>query len=209
MTLILERALWRFADAVVANSFGSARDLKRIAPGIAPRVRVIHNPVVWPDHRTKAAEPVQHPWFAQNTPIVLAAGRLVNRKDHATLLRAFALVAKARPARLIIIGEGEERDNLGALADELGIADIVELPGFRRNPFAWMAKASVFVLPSVYEGSPNVLIQAIACGTPVVSTDCPSGPREILLGRHLGSFDTCGRPHRDGRSDLERDRRPD
>lgn len=191
-TLILERALWRVADAVVANSFGAARDLKRIAPGIAPSVRVIHNPVVWPDHRTKAAEPVEHPWFAQQTPVVLAAGRLINLKDHATLLRAFALVAKARPARLIIIGEGEERDNLGTLAHELEIPDLVELPGFRRNPFAWMAKASVFVLSSVYEGSPNVLIQAMACGTPVVSTDCPSGPREILQDGTLGALVPVG-----------------
>ena len=155
-------------------------------------MRVIHNPVVWPDHRTKAAEPVEHPWFAQHTPVVLAAGRLINLKDHATLLRAFALVAKARPAQLIIIGEGEERDNLGALAYELGIADLVELPGFRRNPFAWMAKASVFVLSSVYEGSPNVLIQAMACGTPVVSTDCPSGPREILQDGTLGTLVPVG-----------------
>ena len=188
-TLAVERALWRFADAVVANSFGAARDLKRIAPRISSKVRVIHNPVVWPDLHAKAAEPVDHPCFRDSeTPVVLAAGRLVELKDHATLMRAFAMVAKARPARLVIIGEGVERDNLAALARELEVEDLVELPGFQRNPFAWMSKARVFVLSSVYEGSPNVLVQAMACGTPVVSTDCPSGPREILQDGAWGSL---------------------
>ena len=192
-TLILERVLWGLADAVITNSLGAARDLKRRAPRVSPKVRAIQNPIVWPEHRDLAREPVEHPWFRHNDrPIVLAAGRLIELKDHATLLRAFALVANARPARLVIIGEGVERDNLLALARDLGIEDKVDLPGFQRNPFAWMAKATVFAQTSVYEGSPNTLVQAMACGTPVVSTDCPSGPREILEDGAWGALTPVG-----------------
>ena len=144
--LAVERALWPFADAVVTNSSDVAEDLKRIAPGVWPRVHVIHNPVVWPGLPAQAAEPVDHPWLRDDdVPVVLAAGRLHPVKDHATLLRAFALVASERvgPVRSFI-GEGAERDRLLALAGELGIADRVDLPGFQRNPFAWMARARVF-----------------------------------------------------------------
>lgn len=191
--MAVERALWRFAGAVVANSCDVAGDLKRIAPGISPRVRVIRNPVVWPDLPARATERVDHTWLRDDkVPVVLAAGRLHPNKDHATLLRAFTLVAAERTARLIIIGEGVERNRLLALAQELGIADRVDLPGFQRNPFAWMARARVFVLSSVVEGAPNVLVQAMACGTTVVSTDCPGGAREILGDGAWGALTPVG-----------------
>ena len=112
--------------------------------------------------------------------MVLAAGRLTSVKDHATLLRAFARVLCSRPARLLILGVGPERENLLKLADHLGLSQCVDLPGFDPNPFAYMSRSRVFVLPSRYEGFGNVLPEAMACGTPVVSTDCRSGPREIL-----------------------------
>ena len=191
--LIMERVLWRFADAVVTNSGAVAEDLKRIAPGISPRVRVIPNPVVWPDLPARAAEPVDHPWFRDGqAPVVLSAGRLHPNKDYATLLNAFALVARERTARLVIIGEGAERDRLFALARSLGITCKVQLPGFQRNPFAWMARARVFVLSSIVEGAPNVLVQAMACGTTVVSTDCPGGSSEILGNGAWGTLTPVG-----------------
>ena len=121
---------------------------------------------------------VEHPWFGKSEPpVILAAGRFAREKDHPTLLMAFAEVAKTRPARLVVLGEGQERSNLENLARELGIAHVVDFPGFKLNPFAYMSRASVFAHSSTHEGSPNVLIQAMACGTPVVSTDCPFGPR--------------------------------
>ncbi len=193
IVLSVERCLWRFADAVVANSCAVAEDLKHIAPRISPRVRVIRNPVVWPELRVRAAEPVDHPWLRDDeVPVALAAGRLHPVKDQATLLQAFALVAARRPARLVIIGEGAERDRLLALARELGVADRVDLPGFQRNPFAWMARARVFVLSSLFEGAPNVLVQAMACGTTVVSTDCPGGAREMLGDGTWGALTPVG-----------------
>ena len=112
--------------------------------------------------------------------MILSAGRLVPLKDHATLLRAFARVVRLQPARLVILGEGPERGRLLRLAEELGVSEHVDMPGFKVNPFAYMSKARLMVHSSKYEGFPNVLVQAMACGTPVVSTDCDHGPREIL-----------------------------
>ena len=193
IALSVERALWRFADAVVTNSNAVADDLKHIAPGITPRVRVIPNPVVWPDLPARAAEPVDHPWFRDGqAPVVLAAGRLHPNKDHATLIRAFALVSAVRDARLVIIGDGAERDRLFALARSLGITCKVQLPGFQCNPFAWMARAGVLVLSSIVEGAANVLVQAMACGTTVVSTDCPGDSREILGDGAWGTLTPVG-----------------
>ncbi len=182
MTMRLEKYLMSSADTIVANSRGMADDLKRnVVPNSSHLVQVIPNPVTCPDHAEKAALAVEHPWFGDpRIPVILSVGRLIPAKDHSTLLRAFAEVVKSRPARLVILGEGADRGKLIALAQKLGIADVVDLPGFHLNPFAYMAKASVFALSSVYEGFPNVLVQSMACGTPVVSTDCLSGPREIL-----------------------------
>ncbi len=195
LTLRLERQLLRIADAIVKNSQEAADDLARTAPRLAPLTRVIRNPVVWPYIVEKAAEPIAHPWLNDSSlQVVLAAGRLAPQKDHATLLRAFAnVVLKSRPAaRLVILGEGSQRSELCRLAEELDVAECVDFPGFVMNPFAYMSKASVFALTSLYEGSPNVLVQAMACGTPVVSTDCHSGPREILQGGALGRLVLVG-----------------
>ena len=177
----LEKHLFPSAHAVVAVSEGVAEDLQRVVPRAAHLVRRIHDPVVWPDHAAKAAAPLAHPWFADaGPPVILTAGRLVALKGHATLLRAVARLADTRPVRLVILGEGPERARLDKLAATLRIQHLVDFAGFQLNPLPYMRGAKVFVLTSTYEALPNALIQAMACGTPVVSTDCPTGPREIL-----------------------------
>ena len=185
--------LMPWADAVVANSRGSAEDLGRSVPKVAARVQVVPNPVVTPELVEQAALPVEHPWFRDTgVPVILSVGRLAPAKDHATLLRAFARVVSSQPARLVILGEGSERGNLLRLAEELGISEHVDLPGFQVNPFAYMARSRLLAHSSQYEGSPNVLVQAMACGTPVVSTDCDHGPREILEGGKWGRLVPVG-----------------
>lgn len=183
----LIRMFYPWADAVVAVSRGVAEDLVRTTGMPQESVKVIYNPVVTPELLEKAREPLDHPWFAPGQPpVILSAGRLTAAKDYPTLIRAFALVRAERPARLMILGEGDERANLESLVRELGLKDDISMPGFVDNPYAYMARAAVFVLSSAWEGFGNVLVEAMAVGTPVVSTDCPSGPAEILEGGRWG-----------------------
>ena len=141
----------------------------------------------------QAAVDVEHAWFGDGgAPVILAAGRLSGEKDYPTLLRAFAEVVGSRSARLVILGQGVERESLLELAERLGVSDRFDLPGFDVNPFRYMSRASVFVLSSRYEGFPNVLAQAMACGAPVVSTDCRSGPSEMLEGGRWGRLVPVG-----------------
>lgn len=180
------RWLYRDADAVVAVSEGVADDLARTAWLPRERIRVLYNPVVTDAVEELAAEVPDHDWLrSADREVVVSAGRLTAQKDFETLLRAFALVREERDTYLVVLGEGEERDALEGLADELGIGGRVSFPGFDPNPYAWFARADLFVLSSAWEGFGIVLIEAMACGCPVVSTDCPSGPAEILEhGRH-------------------------
>lgn len=192
----LAKRLFPMADAIVANSVGVADDLTRCAPKASNLVRVITNPVVSFDITDKATLPINHPWFEDSSvPIILSAGRLVPKKDYPTLLRAFAEVVKTQQVRLVILGEGPSKCGLLAFARELGIDHLVDFPGFETNPFPFMAKAEVFVLSSRFEGLPNVLIQAMACGTAVVSTDCDNGPREILEDGKWGNLVPVGDWH--------------
>ena len=189
----LARAFYPSAAAVIAVSQGVADDLQRVIGDGRARVLVIPNPVVTPDLATLAASAPGHPWLQPGgPPVILAAGRLTAQKDYPTLIRAFASLGTRQDLRLIILGEGPERTSLEALIRDLGLGERVALPGFSDNPFAYMARARLFVLSSAWEGLPGVLIQAMACGTPVVSTDCPSGPREILLNGRLGLLTPVG-----------------
>ena len=181
------------AGAVVGVSSGVADDLRQNVPRMSGLVHAIPNPVAVADISKNAALPVNHPWFADSeVPVILTAGRLVPQKDYPTLLRAFSEVVKSCPARLVVIGEGPERSGLAELARDLDIAHIVDFHGFQSNPFAYMSNARLFVLSSIFEGFPNVLVQSMACGTPVVSTDCPSGPREILQDGKWGALVPVG-----------------
>ena len=169
------------ADAILAVSEGVADDLARNVGLPRERIRVTHNPVATDDLARRAAEPLEHPWLtAGAAPVVLGVGKLMPQKGFDVLLEAFARLRKGRAARLVILGEGPERRRLERLARDLGIAGDVALPGFVANPFAWLARCGVFALSSRWEGLPSVLIEALACGCPVVSSDCPSGPSEIL-----------------------------
>lgn len=177
----LIRRFYPKASRLVAVSQGVKQDLQN-AFGIAPhQVTVISNPVLDDNAGVQVTEPVSGEWFErQDLKVILAVGRLSQEKDFATLMRAFSRVyAKDDSARLLILGEGEDRATLEALARELGIKDKVALPGNVRNPYAFMANCQVFVSSSRYEGFGNVLIEAMFAGAPVITTDCPVGPREI------------------------------
>jgi glycosyltransferase involved in cell wall biosynthesis len=147
--------------------------------------------------RGKSLEAINHPWFQKedSTPIILGVGRLVPQKDFSTLIKAFSRVRRSRPAHLVIIGEGRQRSEFTTLAQSLGIEKDIWMPGFFDNPYAFMSKASMLVLSSIYEGLPNVLIEALACGCPIVSTDCPSGPSEILEKGKFGTLVPMGDIH--------------
>jgi len=187
------RRTYRQADAIIAVSNGIADDLVSHAGVPADRITTILNPTLTADVSHKAGLPIGHPWLAPGgPPVILAAGRFVPQKDLPTLVRAFARVRTARPARLVILGDGPRRPQIAALVRRLHLADDVDLPGFVDNPFAWMSRAAVFVLSSAWEGLPGVLIEAMACGCPVVSTDCPSGPAEILAGGAYGGLVPVG-----------------
>jgi len=147
------RIFYPWADTVIAVSNGVAEDLAKITGLPRKQIKVIYNPIITPDLLEKAKEPVNYPWFLDDKPpVILSVGRLTAAKDYPTLIRAFALVRKERPARLMILGEGEERTKLEALVKELGLQDDVCLPGFVDNPYAYMPRATVFVLSSVWEG---------------------------------------------------------
>jgi len=191
--LRMMRRLYPKADRIVAVSKGVADDLIALLNLPTEKVTVIYNPTVTPELFERAQKPTNHPWFERNrAPVILAVGRLTKQKDYPTLFRAFSLVRQVRPAKLLILGEGEERANLEHLAVDLGIQNDVSMPGFVDNPFAFMAKAFVFVLSSAWEGLPNVLVEALACGCPVVATDCRSGPREILDNGRYGRLVPVG-----------------
>ncbi len=177
---------YRRVDAVVAVSRGVAEDMIRTMQLSAERVRVIY-PILTPNIFSLAQVPVDHPWFAPGQPgVILAVGRLAPQKDFVTLLKAFALVQKHVPHRLLILGEGPQRSELEELSRNLKVTDRVALPGYSKNVFAYMARSSLFVLSSIFEAMPMVITEALAVGTPVVATDCQSGPREILRDGEYG-----------------------
>ena len=196
---------WRFILPVLAHEYPKAGGIITVSNGIKEELALytglppekfttIYNPVLNQTIREKSLESINHPWFHKKepTPIILGVGRLVPQKDFSTLIKAFSRVRQNQPAHLVIVGEGRQRSELETLAQTLGIDQDVWMPGLSNNPYAFMSKASMLVLSSIYEGLPNVLIEALACGCPIVSTDCPSGPSEILLKGKYGTLVPIG-----------------
>lgn len=184
---------YRRADAIVAVSQGVADDLQIHFDLPVSLLHVIHNPVVTPQIIQQACEEPLHPWLAAaGPPVILGVGRLRRQKDFPTLIRAFDRVRRQHDCRLIILGEGKERSTLENIVRNLSLENHVSLPGFAPNPFSYMRRAAVFVMSSAWEGFGNVLVEALAVGVPVISTDCPSGPREILADGHYGDLVPVG-----------------
>lgn len=181
------------ADGIVTVSQKAAEDLAQFTGLSSERIRSIYNPVVNSELLEKARAPLEHRWFLPHEPpVILGVGKLEAQKDFTTLIRAFAWVRKVRSARLAILGWGPDRPKLQALIQELGLEEDAALLGYVDNPYPYMARAAVFVLSSAWEGLPTVLIEAMAVGTPVVSTNCPSGPAEILDNGKYGWLTPVG-----------------
>lgn len=191
----LQRLTYRWALAVVAVSHGVAEDMAQRFGWPVSDIRVIYNPVIDRELSARAKQAPPHQWLTNaKRPVILALGRLTEQKNFSMLLHAVALLKERSAARLIILGEGEEREKLQQLVAELGLHDIVDMPGFARNPYSYMRCASVVALSSRWEALPTVLIEALACGAPVVATDCPAGPSEVLANGKYGRLVPIGNP---------------
>ena len=189
------RALSPLLAGAVGVSRGIATELSQIARLPSRKIVTINNPVIAGDFAFRSGQSVSHPWLEQRpAPVFVSAGRLVSQKDHQTLLRALALHRRRLPSRLLLLGTGPLKEPLEALAHQLGIADAVDFLGFQDNPLPWFRRADAFVLSSRTEGFGNVLVEAMWCGTPVIATDCPHGPSEILDGGTYGSLVPPGQP---------------
>jgi glycosyltransferase involved in cell wall biosynthesis len=192
----LMRLAYPRADAVVAVSRGVADDLKRTLRLPELEIQVIPNPVISPRFEELAESEPDHPWLSDGgPPVIVSAGRLVAQKDHAMLLEAFARLRQRRAARLIVFGEGPLRKSLEMLRDRLQLTtDTIDLAGHCENVLCHFANADLVALSSRYEGSPNVLTEALATGCPVVATDCPSGPAELVSSDAVGMLVPVGDP---------------
>lgn len=184
----LVKSIYPYADSVIAIS-GDVKDdvIKYNVP--KENISIIYNPsfserII----RLREKTPEHHGLFEDEIPVVLGVGRLTPQKDFQTLIRAFSIVSKEVNAKLVILGEGEKKEELVGLTEELDISDSVTFAGFVDNPYSYMYRSSVFVLPSLYEGFPNVLVEALACQCPIVATDCPGGSREILSDSTFGEL---------------------
>ena len=204
MTPFMVRRFYPWADELVAVSKGSARDLsKNMGEGSRP-VHVIYNPIIGTEFWRRAAEPLNDSRMEFDTrPIALAVGRLHYHKDYPTLLRAFAILRRRINARLVFLGDGEERGALEILTQELELNTSVSFLGNVSNPLPYMRRAKVLALSSVVEALPTVLIEALALNLRIVATDCPTGPREILCDRACGTLVPVGNSERLAESILE------
>ena len=182
--------LYPSAGALVSVSEGVEKTLRTAAGVDHNESYVIYNPVVHENLVSASHEQPDHSWLqgSRQVPTIVSVGSLTEQKDYPNLLHALRILNDKVPVRAIILGEGEERPNLEALIRDLNLTDVVDMPGFVKNPYAYMRSADVFALPSRWEGLPTVVIEALACGARIVSTDCPSGPREILMNGKFGKL---------------------
>lgn len=175
------RVLSPLISRTVAVSQGVALELEEIAGLASYRILTINNPVVGPDFSDRSAETVEHPWFHQpHRPVFVTAGRLVAQKDHETIIRALAIHRQRFDSRQFILGSGSLHESLAGLTEQLGLSASEDFQGFRANALPFMGQADAFLLGSRCEGFGNVIVEAMACGTPVISGRCEHGPAEIL-----------------------------
>jgi glycosyltransferase involved in cell wall biosynthesis len=180
------RLLFPYAAGVLAVSAGVADDMAAVTGYPRQRIHILHNPAYPQDLDGKLSRPFVHPFFATEEPVVVAVGRLIDQKAFDVLIRAIGHCRNKRPVRLAILGVGPLEEKLRQQASEANLSNAVALLGFQENPLLFMKNAAMFVMSSRYEGFGNVLVEAMACGTPVVSTDCNSGPAEILVNGRYG-----------------------
>ncbi len=175
------RWIYPWATARVAVSSGLGDDMAETTGLPRDSITTVFNPVVTQTMLDQSRADCPHPWLEDGQPpVIIGVGQLTFQKDFETLIRAFDRVRKERDVRLMILGTGFREEALHQFTAEMGLDDVVKFTGYVDNPFVYMRRASLFVLSSIHEGLPGVLIQAMACGCPVVSTDCPHGPKEIL-----------------------------
>jgi glycosyltransferase involved in cell wall biosynthesis len=173
--------LWKYTDRTIVNSRDIKEDIVSLFNVNPASVEVVHNPLNLNEIAKLSQESVDEEWFLKrDIPLLINVGSLTKPKGHTYLLKAFSRLAARRPARLAIIGDGELRKSLTDEAKRLNVADKVLFLGWRDNPYKYMARSDIFAFSSIYEGFPNALLEAMACGCPVISFDCPSGPSEIL-----------------------------
>lgn len=181
------------ADGIVAISCGVADDIAENLGLNRSEIDVVYNPALAPNLLPLSLQNPDHHWFRQDSaPVILGTGRLTPQKDFITLIKAFEMVYQQRDVKLLILGEGHLRGEIEAMIKKMGLQNVVELVGYVRNPYSYMRNAALFVLSSRWEGFGNVIVESMACGTPVVSTDCPSGPAEILENGKWGRLVPVG-----------------
>lgn len=190
------RFLYPQAGALISVSKGVEKTLQRAAHVQHRNSYIVYNPIIHKGVYDKAAMAPEHPWLTgeRTIPVAVSVGSLTEQKDFPTFLNALAAANKKQPIRGIIFGEGPERRHLQSLVTALGLTGLVDMPGFTNNPFAAMRACDLYVMSSRWEGLPTVLVEALACEATIVSTDCPSGPREILLEGELGYLCEVGNP---------------
>ncbi|MES9905893.1 MAG: glycosyltransferase [Sedimenticola sp.] len=194
---LVTRCFYKVADKRICVSLGVERDICENWGGKTDKCLTIHNPVDYLSIQRSALEAVTEPWLNDDIPVIIACGRLSTEKNYPLLLSAFSQLIDSVDVRLVILGEGEGRLEIKALVDEHGLSNSVKLLGFVSNPFSYLAKSTIFVLSSDWEGFGNVIIEAMACGLPVISTRCPSGPEEIISHMEngilfpVGDVDAC------------------
>ena len=192
---LLMKLFYPWADGVIAVSKAVADDLSVLTHLDRARIAVIYNPVDLPTIESRSSQPPANSWFSAGAdPVVLAVGRLEPAKDFDTLIRAFEKVRQKQVVKLIILGEGKERNNLQHLVNSLGLSEAVALPGYVENPYGYMAHSALFVSSSRWEGLPNVLIEALACGCPIIATNAPGGSAELLDNGRYGRLVPVGDP---------------
>jgi glycosyltransferase involved in cell wall biosynthesis len=190
---MLVRRFYRHADQVIAVSQGVRDDLVDKLDVPSAKVRVIYNPVDLERVKRLAEQDLSHPWFCEpDCPVVVTVARLDESKDFDSLLSAVQRVNRTRAVRFVVVGEGPERSRIESLARHFEVADRIWLAGYQENPYRFVARADVFLHPSKVEGLPNAVLEALALERPIVSSDCDSGPREILLGGRYGSLVPVG-----------------